>query len=70
MYTYMSNMFDLYHVKGYLPYLATHLLGIPAAVCLDRIGAAAIANCREKLGWPDTQIECLYTVFHIMRTLK
>ena len=30
------------------------LLGIPAAVCLDRMGAAAIANCREKLGWPDT----------------
>ena len=22
------------------------------AVCLDRIGAAATANCREKFGWP------------------
>lgn len=35
-----------------LPHIC--LLGIPAAVCLDRMGAAAIANCREKLGWPDT----------------
>lgn len=33
--------------------LGCHPTECLTAVCLDRIGAAATANCREKFGWPD-----------------